>query len=86
MQRPRFYFLVRQRLRRELLNKGYARWQANEMLDELDDDVIDDCAAEVDPSSQAIGDGSLIDAITKFLNSELGKALISLLLKLLIGI
>lgn len=86
MQRPRFYFLVRQRLRRELISRGYARWQANEIIDELNDEVIDDCTAEVDPSSQAIGDGSIIDAIVKFLNSELGKALIAMLLKLLIGI
>ena len=85
---PVFFAATRLRLRRALRAKGYRPLQVNALVDDASDEVIEATADSVSGTREAvgaIGDGSFIEAFLKFLESDLGKALIDALLKLLLG-
>lgn len=71
---------------------GYSYLKAWSIVSALDDDTVWSMSQKVDSSftaklnkSKAIGDGTIIGWIIDFFNSPLGKVLIDLLLKLLLG-
>ena len=88
---PLFYTMTRLRLRQALRDKGLSGAKLRDAVDDATDEVIDAARglASVPPKDigadqpKAIGDGKLLDLLTKFFNSELGKALIAQLMKLL---
>lgn len=86
MPGPVFNLLARRVCRRKLLETGkYSRWEIQDALDDLDDDVIDVTYASVAGAS-AIGDGKILDAIIAWFQSEQGKAFIDALLKILLAL
>lgn len=85
MRGPLFYALTRLHARGALRRQGYGFFQINEMMDAAEDDIIDAAAMEVGIPRTGLGDGTIIQAILDFLRSEQGQALISALIKLLLG-
>lgn len=87
MARILFYARARIQLRAALRQKGYSFAEAIALSNSVDTDTIDATVVEANAVNQvnAIGDGKIIGAIIDFFNSPLGKTIIDLLLKLLIG-
>lgn len=87
MPGPIFNLLARRTCRRKLLDMGYSRWQVQDAIDDLDDDVIDVVfSSTATVGTQAIGDGKIIEAILEWLKSEQGKAFIDAILKILLAL
>lgn len=86
MQGRLYYFLVRLKVREGLHTKGLSFAKVNHAMQGLDNDGIDGVGTQLPQPIQAwkFGDGTLITAITKFLESPAGKALIDALIQLLI--
>lgn len=90
MKHPAFYTLSKLAVRAELRARGYKFFEINDVIAGIDDDVIDVAAAQTnavsgvqDATVGAIGDGAILKAITEFLKSDLGKALVAAILALL---
>lgn len=93
MPGPLFKLRLRLKLRDELEGQGFTRRQIRNRLDELDDDVIERATAQVGATEAifalengvgAIGDGEFLKKILDFFKSDLGQALIKLILGFLI--
>lgn len=93
MPGPFFKVRLRLKLRDELEGQGLTRRQIRNRLDELDDDVIERAAAQVGATESifalenwvgGIGDGEFLKRILDFFKSDLGQALIKLILGILI--
>lgn len=86
---PGFLFntVARIALRRGLAKQGLSRAEIRDKMDLVDDDMIEGATHEVGHSKVvgAIGDGTILQKIVDFFNSDLGKALIALLMKILLG-
>lgn len=87
--RKAFHPLVRAKLRQELRRKhGLSFLDSMRAADDATDDLIDGVVAQ---QSQELADefvsgGPVIDRILEFLQSDEGKALIELLIRILIGL
>lgn len=87
---PLFYVGVKLRTRSELRKQGYGFFEINDIMRGADNEVVDyalqqACVNTGESLEVALGDGSILAWITKFLESPLGKALISALLGALLG-
>ncbi len=83
---------LRTEVRKHLVSKGVGLLRAVRLAASVDDDTVEAgvtmAGAETRASMSsvsAIGDGSLLAAYTKFLQSDLGKALIALITNLILG-
>lgn len=90
------HLVVRLRTRRSFLQDGKSRREARELADEATDDLIElaaEKAKEANPAfgvalaeAGALGDGTCLEKIDKFLNSEFGKLLLDILKQLILGL
>ena len=87
MRSPLFYLTTRLQLKAALRRKGLSFRDANEAAALLADEDIDTAAAapEVSAPAFAAADGThpILDALLAFFASDLGKALIAMLIKML---
>lgn len=90
MKHPSFYTLTRLAVRAELRSRGLRFHEINDVIAGIDDDVIDVAATQTEAASGvqtatvgAIGDGAILKAISDFLKSDLGKALVTAILAFL---
>lgn len=92
MAHPLLVVELRAAIRQELFQKGVGFIEALRISRKSVDSAVVDEAIEISPSEVkaelakvgAIGDGTLIKFFTDFLNSDLGKALVKLLLSLIV--
>lgn len=93
MPGPLFNLRLRLRVRDELANRGLTRRQIRDRLDELDETLVGTALAQagaveavyaLENGVGAIGDGTILKAIMDFLKSDLGQALIKIILGFLI--
>jgi hypothetical protein len=95
--RPAFFLAARVATRNHLRRSGKSFRQINAAMDNISNEEITaaaviaadtgplpDLAVEPDPGvSQALGDGKILEALLKFFESDLGQALIKILLSFL---
>ncbi len=92
MVHPLLTQLVKARVRQSLRREGYSLIESIQLAGSVDADLVDTAlAASPDAFSElnamtGLGDGTLIQKFIDFLNSDLGKALIALIMKLLLGL
>jgi hypothetical protein len=80
---PLFYTMTRLRVRQALRAKGLSVAKIRDAVEDATDEVIDAARGLSNIPVKAIGDGTLLDLLTKFFESALGKALIAKILELL---
>lgn len=93
MARPQTVVLARTKVRQALRRKGYTLIDSIQLSQSVDanlvDVAVDSCPPEVQEAvlkcESAVG-GPILDAVLAFLDSDLGKTLIDVLLKLLLGL
>jgi hypothetical protein len=95
VRHPVLTTLIRTRVRQDLRRQGTGLVEAIHLANLVDADVIDTARDQLPPEGvsaldatiapTAVGDGSFIDRILKFLDSELGKTLLALI-RSLIGV
>lgn len=93
MAHPMLTMLVRSRVRAALVrDAGKGVFEAIQLASTVDADTINTALAALPDAKTAadavgaIGDGSLIQKLIDFLNSDFGRALIALILRLITGV
>lgn len=93
MAHPLLVVLARAQTRQALRKSGHGLLDAIALSKEVDDDMVSAALAESSDETRAalsvvgaLGDGMLLQKFLDFLNSDLGKALIALIMKLLLGV
>lgn len=88
MAHPLLTVLARAHVRQGLRAKGYGFAEAFQLAQTVDDELVSvaesQLAAAPAFASEAVG-GPILDAIIAFLKSDAGMALITLIIKLLLG-
>ncbi len=88
MRGPLFYLRVRLAVARELREQHSVAFSASNSLSlQLDREAIDQAVEEVNATAplEAIGDGRILAKIIEFLRSDMGRALIKVLVALLLA-
>lgn len=100
MSHPILLLLTRAKTRQTLRAKGHSLAESIQLASLVDDDMLDAAVSQSPEEVKkkvgelslsggnmvgAIGDGSILKLITDFLGSDLGKALIAIILSLLTG-
>jgi hypothetical protein len=82
--------MTRARVREQLRAQGKGFLESFQLASQVDADTVATAAALAPPSVQSkamgfgsVGDGSILNAILDFLNSDLGKALVALIISLI---
>lgn len=87
MRHPLFYVMTRLQLKQALRRKGLSFREANDVVSQIGNDDIDAAAEtpEVGAPEFSVADSGhpVIDALIAFFGSDLGKALIAMLIKML---
>ncbi len=93
MFHPLLKQLVRTQTRQALEDQGYGLLKAIRLSKAVSDSTIEAAVSSSPPEVEAqltkvtaIGDGSILKFFTDFLNSDLGKMLIALIIKLITGV
>lgn len=77
---------IRLQARRALRDRGYRAATLHQAMALVDDELVNDAAAEAEVPLTKLGDGTIINAIIEFLQSPEGQALMKALVEMLISL
>jgi len=93
MAHPFLVHLARARVRQSLRASGHSFVESIQLAASVDADLVDTAFAVAPPealaavdSVEALGDGTLLQKFLDFLNSDLGKMIVEIIRKLLLGL
>lgn len=77
---------LRLRARRALRDRGYKAATLHQAMSLVDEDLVNEVAAEAEVPLTALGDGTIFQAIIDFFKSPEGQALLKALVEMLISL